>query len=67
MTTVAASMGVNKLPSLFGIFGEDHDGRTQIELNKGFMICDTPDVKADCICRKRRGIADRRRIVLYSR
>ena len=64
VTALAASMGVNKLLSLLGIFGVDYGSRTQLELKNGFMIDDSPEVKTGCICNKLRGLAEKRRIPL---
>lgn len=57
MTTMAASMAVNKLLSLLGVFGDSYNSRTQIELKDGFMIDDMPEIKSNCICQKNRGKA----------
>jgi len=57
VTTMAASMAVNKLLSLFGIFGDDYNSLTQIELKNGFMIDVEPAIENNCICRKKWGIA----------
>lgn len=62
LTTMAASLGINKLFGLIGIFGENYSSRTQIELKNGFMIDDTPPIEAHCVCQKRKGKADSRRI-----
>ncbi len=63
MTTMASSMALNKLLGLLGVFGTDYDSLTQIELKDGFMINTNSPVKANCICQKRRGMTDKRRIV----
>lgn len=63
MTSMAASMSVNKFLDLIGVFGGKHDTRVQIEAKDGFMISDSPAVKSDCICHARRGVGDRRKIV----
>ncbi len=55
LTTMAASMAVNKLLNLLGVFGDEYNLRTQIELKDGFMIDDTPKIKSNCICQKNRG------------
>ena len=55
LTTMAASMGVNKLLNLLGTFGTEYNTRTQIELKAGFMIEDVPQIKTDCVCRKNFG------------
>lgn len=54
LTTRAASMGVDKLLSLIGVFGNEYNSRTQIELKDGIMIEDTPKIKKQCICRKQK-------------
>jgi hypothetical protein len=63
MTTMAASMAVNKLLNLLGVFGSDYNTLTQIELKDSFMIDNTTEIKTSCICQKRRGLATKRRIV----
>ena len=55
LTTMAASMGINKLLSLIGTFGTEYNSRTQIELKEGFMIDDMPEIKDNCVCRKNMG------------
>lgn len=55
MTTMAASMAVTKLLNLLGVFGDEYNSRTQIELKDGFMIDDKPEIKNNCICQKNRG------------
>ncbi|SRR6266487_2076735 len=63
LTTMAASIAVNKLLSLLGVFGNDYSSRTQIELQNGFMLDDTAPIKENCVCQKRRGMADKRNVV----
>ncbi|MCE7736981.1 MAG: ThiF family adenylyltransferase [Candidatus Heimdallarchaeota archaeon] len=63
LTTLAASLGVQKLLNLIGVFGDDYGTQTQIELVNGFMIDITPEKKHNCICHKRDGLAAKRRIV----
>lgn len=63
LTTMAASIGVNKLLGLIGIFGEDYSSQTLIELKNGFMIDNTPLINPDCICQRRRGKADNQKII----
>lgn len=65
MTTLAATLGINKLLSILGIMGNDYDTFTQIEVKNGFMISNTPEIKSGCICQKRRGNADKRKINNY--
>jgi hypothetical protein len=60
LTTLAASMAVNKFLGLLGVFGNEYSSRTQIELQNGFMLDDTPPIKWNCVCRKRRGVGDMR-------
>lgn len=62
MTTLVASLAVNKFLSILGVFGEDYDTFSQIEVKNGFMISNSPEIKSGCICQKRRGIADKRKI-----
>lgn len=63
MTTMVASMGVNKLLALLGIFGSQYASVTQIELKDGFMIEENPKVQENCICHKRKGLAGKRRLI----
>ena len=63
MTTLAASLGVQKLLNLLGVFGDNYASRTQIELKTGFMNEDTPEIKETCVCQKRRGLGNKRTIV----
>lgn len=62
LTTLAASLGINKLLGLLGILGEQYGSRTQIDVKTGFMVEDTPTIDPNCICHKRRGKADSRKI-----
>lgn len=55
ITTMAASMAVNKLLNLLGVFGDDYNSQTQIEWKDGFMIDYMPEIKKNCICQKNRG------------
>lgn len=64
MTTMAASMGVNKFLNLLGISGTEYESQTQIELKDEFMISSSPQIKDNCICQKRRGLADRRKVAV---
>jgi hypothetical protein len=63
MTTMASSMALNKLLGLLGVYGNDYDSLTQIELKDGFMINTNSPPKDNCICQKRRGMTDKRRIL----
>ncbi|NDB92667.1 MAG: ThiF family adenylyltransferase [Nitrososphaeria archaeon] len=64
MTTMAASMGINKLLALLGTFGPEYASLTQIELKDGFMIEENPKILENCICHKRKGLGDKRRLIL---
>ena len=55
LTTLAASIAVNKFLGLVGMFGDQTSTRVQIELKDGFMISDAPEIKANCVCRKNKG------------
>lgn len=57
LTTRAASMGVDKLFGLLGVFGKEYNSRTQIEVKEGVMIEDTPKSKKHCICKKQKFLA----------
>ena len=59
LTTMAASMAVNKLLGLLGAFGGAGGTRTQVELKDGFMLEDSPSIRADCVCRKNAGVPPR--------
>lgn len=64
MTTMAASMAIHKLLSLLGVFGDQYNTLSQIEIKNGFVIDSTPEIKKNCICQKRRGKASSRRIIM---
>jgi len=66
ITSLAASIALNKFLSLFGVFGEEYFSRTQVEVKNEFMISDSPEIKSGCICQKRRGLGDSRKII-YTR
>ena len=55
LTTMAASMAVNKLLGIIGVFGNQYSSRTQIEIKDGFVINDKPEIQKNCTCRKNRG------------
>ena len=63
LTTLGASIGVTKVLNLLGGFGERYDTRTQIELKDWFMVSDSPEIKGNCVCLKRRGVGDNRKIL----
>ncbi|MGC8516189.1 MAG: HesA/MoeB/ThiF family protein [Thermoplasmata archaeon] len=63
VNTVAASLGVMKFLNLIGGLKGPNDSRLQIELMEAILVSDTPEQKDDCICQKRRGVGDLRRIV----
>jgi len=63
LTTMAASLAVQKILEILGVFGDNYDTTTQIELKNGFMIGNSPEIKSGCICLKRRGIASERKII----
>lgn len=63
LTTLAASLGVNKLLSLLGIYGEEYSSMTQIDLRNEFMINNSPAIKTSCVCINQRGQGDLRQIV----
>ena len=56
LTTMAASMAVNQLLGLMGVFGVDHTTRKQAEIKGGFTLSDSPDTDDGCVCVARRGI-----------
>ncbi len=56
LTSLAASVGVNKLLALLGTFGAGYASRSQIEVRDGILNEDDPMIKGDCICRKHRGV-----------
>lgn len=55
LTTMAASLAVNKMLNLIGMFGAEYNTRTQIELRDGFMVSDIPKIKEGCVCQKNMG------------
>jgi molybdopterin/thiamine biosynthesis adenylyltransferase len=61
LTTMAASLGVNKLIQLLTV--PAIDSRTLLELVDSIFINDSPKIKQGCICQKRRGLADLRKII----
>ena len=63
LTTLAATIAVNKFLSILGVFGEDFASRTQIEIRDEFMIADSPRIMASCICQRRSGLGDNREIM----
>lgn len=65
LTTLASSMAINKLLSHIGIFGNDFDTRTQLELKDNFLLNDTPKLKNNCVCNKRRQLASKRKIFRF--
>lgn len=56
LTTMAASMAVNKLIGMLGVFGGSQDSRQQMEIKDGFVISDSPEAKPDCICATTKGV-----------
>ena len=62
LTTLGGSLAVNSLMGLLGVYGPDYPTMTQIELRNSFIVSETPPIKSDCICKKRRGIGSRRRV-----
>ena len=56
LTTMAACMAVTKFLSVFGVFGNQYNPLTQIELKNGFMIDYKREISENCICRKNLGI-----------
>lgn len=61
ITTRAASMGVDKLLGLIGVFGNDYCSRTQVEIKDGFMIEDNPKIKPSCVCQKQKRFVNRQK------
>ena len=57
LTTLAASMGVNKFLGMIGSFGDQSNTIIRIELKDGFMIKEAPEIRANCHCRKQAGSA----------
>lgn len=55
LTTMAASMAVNKLLALTGLLGEEYGTRTQMDMNGGVMVDDCPAQRPHCICHAERG------------
>ncbi len=67
ITTLAASVGVNKLLALLGIFGNDYCTETKIEIINKFVKNSTPIIKDNCVCKERRGIGDARKIISFTK
>jgi hypothetical protein len=63
ITTLAATIAVNKFLKLLNALGDEYSSRTQVEVNEEFMISDSPEIKAECICQKRRGLGESRNII----
>lgn len=55
MTTMAASIAVNKLLSLLGAFGPEYNSHTRIELKDGVVVDCVAEIKNSCVCQKDRG------------
>lgn len=55
LTTMTASMAVTKLLSVVGVFGDQYNSRTQIELQDEYMVNDRPGIVTNCVCRKNLG------------
>jgi hypothetical protein len=63
LTTLTASIAVNKLLSILGVFGEEFSTRTQIEIINEIMINDNPKIINNCVCQTRSGLGDKRKII----
>jgi hypothetical protein len=63
LTTLAASIAVNKFLGLLNAFGDGYSTRIQVETSGEFMISDSPEAVAGCVCQKRRGLGDDRKIM----
>lgn len=61
LTSMAASLGVNKLLQM--LTDSTTDSRTEIELVNSIFNSDQPKIKQGCICQKRRGIAGLRKVI----
>ena len=59
LTTLAASMAVNKFLGIVGAIEDESGTRLQVELRGGFMISDVPEIRAECVCRKNMGVVFR--------
>ena len=57
LTTFTASLAVNKLLALLGLFDQNYSTRTQIELVNEVMIKDSPNALDTCICKIHKGLA----------
>ena len=56
LTTLAASMAVNKFLGMVGAFGDQSGTLVRIELKGGFMVNEEPEKNAGCRCRKHAGL-----------
>lgn len=63
LTSLTASIAVAKFLDTLGIYGEDYETRTMVELKDWFMVSDSPQIKETCICQKRRGLGQSRVIL----
>lgn len=55
LTTMAASMAVNKFLALAGLLGEDYGTRTQMDVSGAITVDDCPAQQPHCICHAERG------------
>lgn len=55
LTTMAASMAVNKFLALGGVLDGGYGTRTQVEINGGIIVDDSPEPRPECICHAERG------------
>jgi molybdopterin/thiamine biosynthesis adenylyltransferase len=67
LTTLAATIAVNKFLSINHVFGDEYSSRTQLEVKGEFMLADSPEIKPNCICQKRKGLAEDRQIMSISK
>lgn len=63
LTTLAASLAVNKFLGVMGVYGVDYHSRSQIEMVNEFSINDDIEINEDCVCAARRGLSNKRRII----
>ncbi|MEM0135552.1 MAG: ThiF family adenylyltransferase [Thermoplasmatales archaeon] len=61
LTSMAASLGVHKFLQM--LTDPTIESTTQVELVNSFFINDSPKIKQECVCQKRRGVAGLRRII----
>lgn len=55
LTTMAATLAVNKFLALAGLLGGEYGTRTQMDIREGIVVDDSPAQRPHCICHAERG------------